>query len=136
MAHRLGGLQLAIMRALWQRGSGSVAEVQEDISPERQAAYTTVATVLGRMERRGIVTRRPEGRSFIYEPAISEDQLGTSIVSDLVEKAFGGSPSQLVSHLLATEEVDRRELDRIKELVADHEAAHTRRKGNRRASGK
>lgn len=129
---KLGGRQLAIMRVLWDRGEATVAEVQELLDLEKPLAYSTVATVLSRMEQKGLVTHRAEGRVFYYQPAISEDGVGTSLVDELVDRVFGGSPSALVSHLLESEQVDPTELDRIKRMVSQHEKRSSKKKGGRK----
>ena len=129
---KLGGRQLAIMRILWDQGEATVADVQDGLDLERPLAYSTVATVLSRMEQKGLVTHRAEGRVFYYQPAISEDGMGTSLVDELVERIFGGSPSALVSHLLESEQVDPDELHRIKQLVSKHEKRTPKKKGGRK----
>ncbi len=118
---KLGGRQLAIMQVLWDRGEATVAEVQELLDLERPLAYSTVATVISRMEQKGLVTHRAEGRVFYYRPAVSEDGVGESMVGELVERIFGGSPSELVSHVLQSDQVDSGELDRIRQFVRQYE---------------
>jgi len=121
MGYRLHGRQMAIMRVLWKRGESTVAEVQNELEVERPLAYSTVATVLARMERKGLVAHRAEGRTFVYRAAVTEDGVGTSVLADLIETVFGGSPTAMVSHLLRSCEVDSRELRRIRQLVEQHE---------------
>lgn len=118
MQSRLSGRQLAIMKILWARGEVSVADVVAALPIDPPLAYSTVATVLARMEKKGLVSHRADGRTFLYRARISE----RGVVRDLVDRIFGGSPSELVSHLLETDQVDRVELDRIKQLVRRHEA--------------
>lgn len=76
------------------------------------------------MERKGLVAHRAEGRTFVYRAAVTEDRIGTSMLGELMETAFGGSPTELVSHLLESREVDARELSRIRQLVEQHEKKH------------
>lgn len=126
---KLSGRQLAIMRVLWDVEEATVAEVQESLDLERPLAYSTVATVLSRMEQKGLVTHRAEGRMFYYRPAVSQEGIGTSLLGDLVDRIFGGSPSALVSHLLESEQVDSSELARIKQLVSKHAERKAKQKG-------
>ena len=126
---RLSGRQLAVMRVLWDRGEATVAVVQEGLDLERPLAYSTVATVISRMEQKGLVTHRAEGRAFYYRPAVSEDGVGESMVGELVERVFGGSPSDLVNQLLESDQVDSGELDRIKQLVRRHERQRKSKNG-------
>ena len=133
MAQRLTGRQLAIMQALWDRGEATVAQVQEALaSSEQPLAYTTIATLLGRLEKRGLVRHRSEGRTFVYVSAVSQECVSSSLVGDLLGRLFDGRPSQLVSYLLEHEELDQGELSRIKALLAEHEAAARREKTSRK----
>ena len=74
-SHRLGDLQLRILQSLWDRPDSSVAEVHTELKPERDLAYTTVATMLRKMEVRGMVTHREVGRSFLYRALVAADEV-------------------------------------------------------------
>ena len=117
-AHHLGDLQLAIMRVLWSRGEATVAEVHETLEPERGLALTTIATMLTKMEKKGVVEHRAEGRRFIYQPLVSEDQVRHSMVADLTSQLFRGDVTALVNHLLSEHDIDARELAQLRELIA------------------
>ena len=119
---RLAGRQLAIMKLLWERGEATVAQLQSLLEVDPPLAYSTVATVLSRMERKGLVKHRSEDRVFYYRPAVSQDRVGETIVGEFLGWMFNGSPSELVSHLLESDHVDAKELQRIKKLVSEHEA--------------
>ena len=71
---QLGDLQLAIMRVLWTRREGTVAEVHLALE-ERQLALTTIATMLSKMEKKGVVSHRNEGRQYVYAPVVSEAEV-------------------------------------------------------------
>ena len=116
--HRLGDLQLRIMKVLWKRGMATVAEVQVELDGP-PLAYTTVATMLRKMEDRGLVRHREEGRKFIYEAAVSSQDVSRSMSDDLVDRLFEGSLADAVSHLLETRDVDRRELARLEQLIQE-----------------
>lgn len=119
--HHLGDLQLAIMRILWSRGEASVADVHEALEPERGLALTTIATMLAKMEKKGVVDHRAEGRRFIYRPTVSEGQVRRSMVSDLTSQLFRGDVFALVNHLLSEHDIDARELDQLRSLIAAKE---------------
>jgi predicted transcriptional regulator len=127
-AMTLSRLQLSILRVLWSRGEATVSEVQRALEEERPVAYTTVSTMLSRLEQKGAVSHRSEGRAFFYRAAVRENEVSSSMVSELVERVFEGSPAELVSHLLETQDVDAAELARIKAMVAKHEAAKPKRR--------
>jgi len=108
--HTLGDLQFAIMAVLWARGEATTSEVHEALRAARGLALTTIATMLRKMEDKGVVAHRSEGRQFVYRPAVTEAQVRRSMVSELVERIFGGDPKALVAHLVSEHEIDAEEL--------------------------
>src|SRR5215213_7646420 len=120
-SHHLGDLQLAIMRILWSQGEASVADVHEALEPERGLALTTIATMLAKMEKKGVVDHRAEGRRFIYRPTVSEGQVRRSMVADLTTQLFRGDVAALVNHLLAEHDIEPQELAQLRDLIETHE---------------
>jgi predicted transcriptional regulator len=114
-------LQLAIMQALWRRGRATVAEVQSDLAPARNLAYTTIATMLTKMERKELVDHERDGRTYVYRPLVERDQVRGSMLVDLVERLFGGDVTALVSHLLDECDVTPDELAKLKQLIRQKE---------------
>jgi len=121
-SHRLGNLQLAIMRVLWQRKEATAAEVHTILYPERGLAPTTIATMLRKMETKGVVAHRTEGRQFVYAPAVTESEVRRSMVADLTAHLFQGDAAALVSHLLDEGEIDGKELERLRALIRSRAA--------------
>jgi BlaI family penicillinase repressor len=115
-AYRLGDLQLRIMRILWKSGSATVAEVHRELGAD-QLAYATVATMLRKMEGRGLVGHREEDRRFIYAPAVCAEDVTRSAVDDLVDRVFEGSLADAVNHLLENRDVSRQELTRLERMI-------------------
>ena len=117
----LSELQLAVMRVLWQRKKAAVAEVQEALAPERDLALTTVATVLTRLEKAGLVAHRASGRHYLYRPLVSEEEVRRSMVSVLAERLFEGDVAALVSHLVNAREIKPGDLARVRQLIEGKE---------------
>ena len=117
---RLGDLQVAILRVLWDEGEATVARVTEAIAGKRRAP-TTIATMLTKLERRGIVEHRVEGRQFVYRPRLSEQEVTRTMVADLTQRLFEGDVSALVSHLIRSEEIERDELVRLRAMIVERE---------------
>lgn len=92
-------LELECLKALWGIGEGTVKDVREILVGNRNLAYTTVMTVLDRLEKRGGVSRRKHGRSFVYSPKVSQEVLRRFAVKELVDTFFGGSQSALENYL-------------------------------------
>ena len=117
--HRLGDLQLRILQRLWARDEAAVSQVHEDLGGSQSFAYTTVATMLRKMEVRKLVTHREEGRSYIYRALVAAEEVSRSVADHLVNRLFEGSLTEVVSHLLMTREVSRSELNALEKLIAE-----------------
>lgn len=100
-------LELECLKALWGLGEGTVRDVRQVLVGNRNLAYTTVMTVLDRLEKRGGVTRRKQGRSFMYAPKVSQEALRKFAVKGLVDTFFEGSEEKLLRYL--TKSGDSRE---------------------------
>lgn len=119
----LTDLQLSILRVLWDRGSASAAEITEALKDSRGLAQQTIATILSRLEKRGIVSHETVQRQYIYSAAISEPDVRRTLLSDLTDRVFEGDVPALVSQLLSAREVSAGDLARVKELISHHERA-------------
>lgn len=113
----LGELQFAVMRILWNHHERTAQEIHKDLQRERTIAFTTVATVLSRLDKQGVITHRLKGRTYIYSPLVNEDEVQRSMLDELVDKAFRGDPVALVSQLLEHSQVSRDELTKVKALI-------------------
>lgn len=129
----LSDLQLDLMRVLWRGGEWSVAEATEALA-ERALAHTTVATLLTRLEKRGVVELRRDGRQLLYRAAVSEAQVRRSMVSSLIAQVFRGDPKALLAHLVSEREVAPGDLERVRALLRDNApgvSAKTKKTGGR-----
>lgn len=122
----LSELQLALMQVLWQRGEASTAEVAEALRPQRELAHTTVATLLTRLEKRGLLASRREARALVYRPLVAPEAVQRRMLGGLLGSLFGGKPSQLLAHLIGEGEVSADELRAMRELL---ERARTGKNG-------
>ena len=118
----LSELQIAVMRELWSRQEASTAEVAQALADQRGLAHTTVATLLTRLEKRGVVAARRDGRQLVYRALVSEEQVRRSMVAGLLGSVFGGDAPALVSHLVRESELGADDLERIKRLLAKAKA--------------
>lgn len=112
---------MAIMQILWDREEATVAEVREALLPDRQLAYTTVGTMLTKMENNGQVEHRSDGRVNIYAASIGPGQVKRTMISDLAARLFSGSVTDVVCHLLDGRPVSREELAELRKLIRDKE---------------
>lgn len=123
--HGLTDLQLEIMGVLWERGEATAIEVREALRPARELAQTTVSTLLSRLDRRGLVTHRTEGRQYVYRAQVEEARVRRSVVSEFSEMAdrlFAGDLAAMVTQLLDESDVDAADLARVREMIERREA--------------
>jgi BlaI family penicillinase repressor len=113
----LGDLQHAIMAILWERGEATTADVHQALQAERGLALTTIATMLRKMEDKGVVAHRSEGRQFVYRPTVTQTEVRESMVGELVERLFGGDARALVAHLVSEHEIDGSDLAELRKRV-------------------
>ena len=117
--HRLGDLQLKILKALWDASEATVAQVRQTVSPDARLAHSTIATMLRKMEARGLIKHRLLERKFLYHPLVKEDEVARKMSEHFIEGLFEGSLADMVSHLLKTQDISRQELERLDKLIAE-----------------
>lgn len=112
--------ELRVMEVLWQRRSGTVADVVAALqSPP--LAYTTVLTMLRILEQKGVVRHKADGRAHVYYPCIERDDAASSAVGDVLRSFFANSKTALAVRLMAEEKPNADELASIKALIARYE---------------
>jgi BlaI family penicillinase repressor len=119
---QLSDVQLAFMRALWAQPGATVVQVKEFLTQEgRELAPTTVATQLGRLEKKGLVAHEVVGRQYLYRAEVSEQQVKRSVLERVTEGLFGGDVAALVHQLLEHDDVSADDLAEVKRLIAVRE---------------
>jgi len=113
--------ELAILRVLWERGPSTVRQVHDVLSANREFAYTTTLKLLQLMTEKGVAMREEDGRVHLYRAAVAQEETQRHLIRDLVDRAFGGSPSQLVMQALAAKPASAEELREIRRLLKEHE---------------
>jgi predicted transcriptional regulator len=95
----LAPLELQCLSVLWPMGEGTVRDIHRALAISRPRAYTTVLTIMDRLEQKGIVSRRKVGRAFHYQAKLSAEEARLKAVEKIVEGFFDGSPEALAAHL-------------------------------------
>jgi predicted transcriptional regulator len=113
--------ELEVLKVLWDRGPSTVREVMDVLNAERPRAYTSVMSLLNVMTDKGLVVRQPQGRAFIYRPKEAREATLGQLVGDLLGRAFEGSTSQLVAHLLDQTQPTKSELDEIHRAIQQYQ---------------
>ena len=119
---KLTKFELEIMEELWRLGRASIREVQEALPEKRRPAYTTVQTIVHRLEDKGVVRRAKKiGNAFIFEPVVTRAAAHRRLITELLEM-LGGSARPILAHLVEMGELsleDLKELERTVEQESD-----------------
>ena len=113
--------ELEILNVLWQRGPSTVREVYEVLLEYREIGYTTVLKFMQIMSEKGLVSRDESDRRHVYEAERAQDETQRQLLSDLLDRAFNGSATQLVMQALSSKKASREELAEIRHMLDDLE---------------
>ncbi len=111
------GAEIAILRVLWARGPATVREVHHELCRTHPTGYTTTLKLLQIMSDKGLVSRDETERAHVYRAISSEEHTQLGLISDLMDKAFGGSAQKLVLRALSTHKSSPEELAEIRRLL-------------------
>ena len=111
--------ELEVLQIIWEHGPCTVREVMNLLSPKRSRAYTSVMSLMSVMADKGMLRQKVEGKAFIYSAKVSRNKTQSRMLGDLLNRAFDGSASELVAHLLQEAEPSDEELDEIREAIAE-----------------
>ncbi|SRR6266545_1473744 len=119
---KLTRLELEIMGAVWALGSGSVREIREELPEQKRPAYTTVQTIIYRLEEKGAVRRvKKIGNAHIFEAVISRKAAHNRLIDELLH-VFGGSPRSLMAQLVETGQLTLRDIRDLESTLEELEA--------------
>ena len=112
--------ELDVLKVLWDRGQATVREVLETLREAgRQWSYATVATLLDRLETKGVITSDRAELAFIYRPMITSQEVRQKRVGNLVDKLYQGEPGLLVLHLLKSHPLDPSQAKEVRALLEE-----------------
>lgn len=120
---QLSEAEWKVMNVLWRTGAASAREVLEALHGETGWAYTTVKTMLSRLEEKGAVGAKTVGGAAVYSTRIRQAATQRAALKSLVERAFGGTMSAFVHHLVARESLSAKEKAALRKLLAEQDAA-------------
>lgn len=122
---KLSALELKIMNELWSRGACSIREIHEAVSRKDRPAYTTVQTMVYRLETKGAVRRTKKiGNAHVFEATTSRASVQSRLVKELLG-LFGGSAQPLMTHLVETGKITREDIDDAARLLSTHKSKAT-----------
>ncbi|MCX6345993.1 MAG: BlaI/MecI/CopY family transcriptional regulator [Armatimonadetes bacterium] len=106
-----------VMDALWRRGEATIKEILADLSAHRKLAYTTVATLLGRLREKSYVEPYERNFAYVFRPLIQREQVQKRKLDDLVQRVFGGSLAPLATYLAENSNLNTEQIAALDEIV-------------------
>ena len=117
---KLSDFELEVMQVFWSYGETTAPEVHARIAADHQVTYSTVKTIIDRLEEKGAVVRvRQYGRTILYRPEIRREQLAAPMVKSFVGKLFGGNVRPLFSQALAAEDLTLDDIAYLERILAE-----------------
>ncbi|MBP2019819.1 putative transcriptional regulator [Symbiobacterium terraclitae] len=113
----LGPLEADVMRLVWEKGEVQVDDVHQALLADREIAYTTVMTVMTRLTRKGLLTRRKHGRAYLYRAARRREEMAESTLHEWSQRFFGGRVLPAVSFLLGRDRLTPDEIAELRRLL-------------------
>ncbi len=117
--------ELEIVRLVWDSDGATVRQVLEALPADRPLDYKTVQTYLRRLEAKGYLTSKRNGRTSVFRPRVRPAQVIRETVADLVDRLFDGEPLPLVEHLIADHKLTSRDIDKLRQLIDDAEESRS-----------
>ena len=114
-------VELEFMQVLWEAGEATPEDIQEALAGiGHPLTGGSIRNVLAILAEKGYVSRRKKGKTFLYKADVQEEHAKKSVVQDILSRVFGGSESMMVAALLKNRDINRKEIEEIERLIADH----------------
>jgi predicted transcriptional regulator len=114
--------ELRLMQVLWEKRAATAAQIAEALPPP-QPHYSSIVTILRVLEKKRFVRHREQGRAYVYEPLVDRDTAADSAVGHVIASFFRNNPTSLALRLVSKEKLSRDDIDRLRELIDQHEDA-------------
>jgi predicted transcriptional regulator len=114
--------ELDVARVVWDLGEATVGQVFDSLAERKEIDYSTVQTYLRRLEAKGYLKTRRQGRNKMYRPRVAAGQVVREAIDDLVERLFDGEPLALWQHLIHDRGITAEETRQLRELLEKWEA--------------
>jgi predicted transcriptional regulator len=114
---RLGRLELQIMNVVWKKGKATVHDVKDVLGRGRKPAYSTILTMMRKLEAKGYLKHDVDDRTYVYRPVISQQAVRQGLLGDIIDRLFEGSASLLLNSLVEQKRINKKELSEIQKLI-------------------
>ena len=116
---KLSDFELEVMQLFWRLGEATTPELHKEIQSGRDVAYSTVRTIVDRLEQKGAIRRQDRpGRAITFRPKLKQSKVSESLVKGFVSRIFAGEPRSLFSQLLNDESLDEQDIEYLETLIA------------------
>jgi len=116
----LGEVQRTVLEIVWARGEASVHDVRKQLGRnKKRLAYTTVLTVMQKLEKAGWLEHRAEGKSYVYTPTRSREEAGAGSVRQFLKRVFGGDAVAMFQHLIRESDLSDEELGTLRKMIEE-----------------
>ncbi len=109
--------QLDVMEVIWELGEATVHQVRDRINERKDLAYTTVLSVMQKLEQEGWLTHRTEQRTYVYQPTVTREEAGTRTVRRLIDQVFSGRPQLMFQHLIDEGNISEDDVSELRKLI-------------------
>ncbi len=117
---KLSEFELEVMQFFWQHQRLSAPEAHQLVEPHKDVSYSTVKTIIDRLEKKGALQRdSQQGRTIFYKPAIESHAIHQPLLKSLVKKVFGGKTRSLFAHLITEEKLSKDDIEYLEQLIAE-----------------
>ena len=113
--------ELEILHILWSRGPSTVREIHDELAKEKDVGYTSALKFLQIMTAKGLVTRTEEQRAHVYTASDPAETTKQQLATDVLQRVFRGSASQLMQHALSGKRSSKKEIDELRRMLDEHE---------------
>ena len=113
----LGELQRSVMEMVWELGEATVQDVRKRLKRRKRPAYTTVLTVMQKLEKLGLLRHRSEGKTYVYLPTQTLEQAGTNSLRQFIDRVFQGDPLLLFQRLMDDEKLSENEIAELRKML-------------------
>jgi len=112
--------ELRVMKIIWEKKEATVREVKDAMAKGRDVPYTTVATMLQKLERKGFLTYEIKDRTYVYRPLVERHEVSVGMLQDFIDRLFDGSPELLINTLFQSQNLSQQEMQHLKQMIADY----------------
>lgn len=109
--------QREVMDVVWEFGEATVHQVRDRINEKKNLAYTTILSVMQKLENEGWLKHRADRRTYVYKPTVSREQAGTRSIRQLIDSVFAGKPQAMFEHLLEDDKMSADEVAELRKLI-------------------